>query len=762
VFEILPRPVEEHGSRRMENQREGNPMLQRCYYLVLLAFLLSSIWFTSLTFSQSPDNMPVGRGGTQPTGVVPAVRYTPMLGAPISAAPGGPGSVEVVQAVAQKKDDFPQLPQPKKLPPKGDPANVAIELIEFRDVTLAEAMRALSLQTGVRIVPSAKAGIEKVSVYLPNATAAQAIAEVARANGLVFRKDPESGIFRIFTTKENQRDLSSFREDQTRVYTLLYPNALNVAQAIKDLFGPRVQVGYGAIVDGLTYNDLNQRLSRFQLFNSLSLGLGTGSGGGGFSGIGGGLGGGGLGGFGGGLGGGGLGGGGLGGGGMGGIGAGGYGGFGTPIGGNIQNQQQFQAQLGLPGNDPAKRHPSFTPDEFQDLEDILASKDGPEKQTKILELLRRQPNIIYVTVIKANNQLVVRTSDPSVITQIDALVAQLDIPTPAVLLEVKVLSVNLSDDFTSTFDMQFTDGALVAGSFTTANLLPPFADQLPPNQRRYATIAPGPLGTAPPNTGMFQIVSANFRARLQLLEDKGRVTTLSTPLLMTANNEVSQIFTGAQIPVTIGFTPATTAVTTATPVTTVGTPITILQQIGLSLYITPNINADRTVTLRMTQENSSVIKGGATIPLVSADGTTINQVPVDTVQQQTLTGTFIAKDGLTMAIGGLIQETVSDKRTEVPVLGRVPGLGVFFRSQETIRSRSEIIVLIRPYVLNTAYEAAGATRCILDATSIHPNVQRGDLTGMGTFLPGEVLIPNPPVTNFQRLFRVHMVQPKDY
>src|SRR5208283_3752779 len=127
-------------------------------------------------------------------------------------------------------------------------------------------------------------------------------------------------------------------------------------------------------------------------------------------------------------------------------------------------------------------------------------------------------------------------------------------------------------------------------------------------------------GTAPPNTGMFQIVSANFRAQLQILEEKNRVTTLSTPLLMTANNEVSQIFTGVQTPVTIGYTPSTTAVTTTTPVTTVGTPITILQQVGLSLYITANINADRTVTLRMTQENSSVNKNGATIPLPSADG----------------------------------------------------------------------------------------------------------------------------------------------
>jgi general secretion pathway protein D len=733
-------------------------------------------------WAQTPDPITPSNGTPQQGGDRPAARF----GAPSSSAdpaqdyvavmpPGPPFTVSSDRVIparlaSQQKDKEFQLPPPQ---PAAMPDAGRIGLIEFRDLSLGEAMRVLSQQTGLKIVPSEKASKEKINIYLVNATGEQAIAETARANGLVWRKDLQSGIYRIFTPKENARDLSSFREEQTRVYTLLYPNALNVAQAIKDLFGPRVQLGYGAIVDGLTYNDLNQRLSRFQLFNSLSLGIGTGSTGGGFGGgiggFGGGIGSSGIGGFGGGGIGGGIGSSGIGGfggggfgGGMGGIGGGGYGGFGTPVGGGILNQQQFQAQLGLLPSDPTKRNASFTPDEFQELEDIFTSKDDPERQKKIIEFLRRQPATIYVSVIKSNNQLVLRTSDPSVVTQVDDLVKQLDIPTPAVLLEVKVLSINLSDDFTSTFNMQFTDGALIAGSFTTANLLPPFADALPPAVRRFNTIAPGPLGTAPPNTGMFQIVSANFRAQLQLLEDKGRVTTMSTPLLMTANNEVSQIFTGVQTPVTIGYSPSVTAVTTTTPVTTVGTPITILQQVGLTLLVTPNINADRTVTLRMTMENSSVIPNGANIPLLNATGTGVTQVPVDTIQQQTLTGTFIAKDGMTMAIGGLIQETVSDQRNEVPVLGRVPYLGVFFRTQETIRSRNEIIVLIRPYVLNTAPESAAASRCLLDAISIHPNLQAGNLSSLGTFLPSEVLVPNPPVTDLQRMFRVHMAQPKDY
>src|SRR5262249_47863924 len=152
---------------------------------------------------------------------------------------------------------------------------------------------------------------------------------------------------------------------------------------------------------------------------------------------------------------------------------------------------------------------------------------------------------------------------------------------------------------------------------------------------------------------LFQVVSANFRARLQVLETKNRVTELATPLLMTANNEVSRIFTGQQVPITVGFNPPQIVATGLAATTTVaGTPQTLLQDVGTTLLITPNINADRTVTLRILQENSTVVPGGATIPVADATGT-INQVPIDTVRRETVSGTVVAKDGLALAIGGL-------------------------------------------------------------------------------------------------------------
>jgi len=260
---------------------------------------------------------------------------------------------------------------------------------------------------------------------------------------------------------------------------------------------------------------------------------------------------------------------------------------------------------------------------------------------------------------------------------------------------------------------------------------------------------------------MFQVVSNNFRARLQVLEDRNRVTELATPILMTSNNEVSQIFSGQQVPITVGFTPSTAVANgIGTGVVAQATPITTLQNIGTSLLITPNINADRTVTIRLLQENSRVVPNGANIPIPNSTGAGVTQVPIDVVARQNFTGTVVASDGCTIAVGGLIDEGVSDNRSQVPILGRIPYLGIFFRRQTTQRFRRELVIMIRPFVLTTPCESRDASHALVERLSIHP--AGPEPSSLGTFTPIEVLRPNPPVDRLQQLLRVHTILPKDY
>lgn len=681
-------------------------------------------------------------GLPQPRVLPPPIQANPpILGAP---ARGGNGAPEAIAAGR---------------------AEVPLKLVEFRELPLIEAMRLFSEQTGMNIVPSAEASKVVVSLYLRDVRPSAALDAMVKAYGLYIHRESDSSILRIYTTKEYQRDIRSFRDEQTQVFTLLYPNPVQVAMALQSVFGDRVMMNLNAN-DFIDLQDLYQRFNRFDLVDGRSLGLGTYQGNGNFGNVGGV----GVGGFGGGVGGGGYGGlgggglGGFGGGGLGGFGGGGLGGFGGGFGGFGGGYGGYggfnQNALGRNQQNTSpeqQRLTDLTPDEIQALEEAREGSTSTNEQV-LADFMRRRSATIYVSVIRRNNQVIVRTGDSASMRQIEELICRLDVPTPLVLLEVKVMTVNLEDGFRSTFDYQFSDGSGVAGGFTTGNILPPASDALADPARYFASIAPG--GSVL-NQGdlTFQYVNSSFRYRMQLLENKNRITVVSSPLLLTANNEVSRIFIGETLPFTIGFT-APAIVTGGVNTNTVGSaPITELRDVGQSLLITPNINADRTVTLRIVQENSRKVTNGANIPVQQGDGQ-IENLPVDTVARSTVSGTIVGKDGLAVVVGGLIEEGVDDLREEVPVVGKIPVLGFFFRRQETGRHRRETIIMIRPYVFNTPQESAHLSKNLVEELSVHPNAYDGRGT-LGTYAPYEVSRPDPPADDLHDvIWRFHSVQPK--
>jgi len=116
---------------------------------------------------------------------------------------------------------------------------------------------------------------------------------------------------------------------------------------------------------------------------------------------------------------------------------------------------------------------------------------------------------------------------------------------------------------------------------------------------------------------------------------------------------------------------------------------------------------------------------------------------------------------MTLALGGLIDESVADTRQSVPVLGKLPVIGIMFRDQMTGRMRTELVMMIRPYIFNTPAEATCPSEWLIDEHSLHPNAPTGRGT-LGTFSPHEVVRPNPPNTPLETIFRFHSVEPKDF
>ena len=624
------------------------------------------------------------------------------------------------------------------------------ELFEFRDLPLSEALRLFSEQTGLNAVASREAGEQRVSLYLRKVTPTAAIQALAKANNLWTRLDVDSGVLHVSTTEEYDRDLATFRDEQTEVFTLLYPNPTDVARTIQSVFGDRVRMTLDEGMWDNQFMDLMQRFQRFDLVDERSEGLGL------FGtetrGAAGGIGRGGMG---------------MGRGGMG-MGTSGLG-FGRSRGQGFARDVMAETMRRETRELPRlERFQELSAEEIAVLERYYAEQDEELDRARLEELLRRRRAIIYVAVIQRNNQVIVRTSDERTMEQITELICRLDVPTPLVLLEVKILSVALGDGFNSVFDYQFSDATTVAGGFTTGNILPPPSDNpariVPPRTRRDSPLSPETSSAwnnvASSEDLTFQFVNDHFRFRMQLLESKNRVTTLATPLLLTANNEVSRIFIGQTEPFTIGFESPQIVATGVTQTNISGTPITELRDVGQLLMITPSINADRTVTLRIAQQQSRKNQAGATIPVLDAEGR-VQQVNVDTIGRQTATGTIVAKDGLTVALGGLIEEEVSDVRAEVPVIGKLPVVGFFFRRQSTVRARRETVIMVRPYVFNTPPESAALSEMLVRDLSVHPSVCDGQPT-LGSHAPWEAVRPDPPYNELENTFRFHSVRPRRY
>lgn len=603
--------------------------------------------------------------------------------------------------------------------------DLSISDLEFKEATVQDAFRIISETTDVNIVVTSEAGKKIVSVYLKDTTVKKAIDSICRTTGLWYRFNEKTDTYIVMTTDEYRKDIIVFREDIIEVFTLRFQNVTAAARIIQDIYLNRIQ--YSQTID----------IDPFQLR-------------GGFGGSGGGLGGGQ---FGGGQFGGGFGGGQLGGGGFGGsqFGGGGFGG-GRLSGGRGINRRAtgsgssrgrgsfrsggvgggFGGSGFSEGNLDLDESANLSPERLAAL-DRLRGGGGRISEEDVSGLVQRDKAIIYLSTNHLHNQLLVRTTDKEAMEHIRQLIQDLDKPVPQVLLEMKILDVTIGDSFRSVLDLSY--------SSETTSVGPPTIQ--PRNPLSPATPGNGPdvslgLGNfllAPGNTGVFQVMSNQILSRLQLLETEDKVNILATPMLLASNNTPARLFIGEERVLVTGVNSDVLATQGGGGVVTV-TPETETRDIGNTLLIIPSVNSDRTVTLRIQQDSSSVSPNSGRVPVSGSSGV-LSEVAVDTVDTANIQATVIASDGLTVAVGGMIRTTSSDSEERVPVLSSIPVLGQLFRRDIRDFRRSELVLLITPHVFKTPEEAQGNTEDRVDDLVQKPNA-------LDQYLKSRQTIPDRP------------------
>lgn len=184
----------------------------------------------------------------------------------------------------------------------------------------------------------------------------------------------------------------------------------------------------------------------------------------------------------------------------------------------------------------------------------------------------------------------------------------------------------------------------------------------------------------------------SFVALIEALESDGNTNIMGTPVLVTLDNEEAEIKVGQEVPFVTGQYTDTgsTSNTSVNPFQTIQR-----EQVGLSLKLTPQINEGNAVLLKIQQEISDLQSSSQAVDLITSN--------------RTINTSVIVEDGGTLVLGGLIQDTIRESQQRVPLLGRIPLVGALFRSDTTQKTKTNLMVFIRPTILRDDVQAAFET-----------------------------------------------------
>jgi general secretion pathway protein D len=184
--------------------------------------------------------------------------------------------------------------------------------------------------------------------------------------------------------------------------------------------------------------------------------------------------------------------------------------------------------------------------------------------------------------------------------------------------------------------------------------------------------------------GGVRILNLGLLARA--LETDNNANILSTPTLLTLDNEEAKIVVGQNVPFITGQYAVSGAATTPSPFQTIER-----KDVGLTLKIRPQISEGGVVRLQIYQEVSSISDTG------NAAGVITNKRSIES--------TVLVDDGQIIVLGGLIQDSVGGGVSKVPVLGSIPLVGGLFRYNTHSRTKTNLMVFLRPTILRDAQRA---------------------------------------------------------
>ena len=307
-------------------------------------------------------------------------------------------------------------------------------------------------------------------------------------------------------------------------------------------------------------------------------------------------------------------------------------------------------------------------------------------------------SLVDIQADESTNALVI-TAPPDLIRSLRSVIAQLDVRRAQVLVEAVIAEI--SAEKTAELGVQWVaDGNSVigftnlgSGNASLANIIG-LAAALDTESTTTATAVavdriPQGLHMA---VGDFS-GDNRFGALISALAKDADTNVLSTPTVVTLDNEEAEIIVGQNVPFVTGNYTTSTGSSAAS---SVGNPFQTIQRddVGIKLKVKPQINEGNAVKLEIAQEVSSVVPSAN----AATQGPTTNKRSIKTK--------VLVEDGQVLVLGGLIDENLNENAQKVPFLGDIPLLGNLFRYRGTTKLKRNLMVFLHPVILRDSAQGA--------------------------------------------------------
>jgi general secretion pathway protein D len=313
---------------------------------------------------------------------------------------------------------------------------------------------------------------------------------------------------------------------------------------------------------------------------------------------------------------------------------------------------------------------------------------GPQKKLPFVS------EDVKVTADKATNSLIIMAGKEDYLV-LDEIIKKLDVPRSMVYIECLIMEVNINKEFN--LGVQWQAGGSTTIDNKDAAFGGGFKPEVPIISSPTTVTLPSPSGFS---LGIFSevitiggITFPNLAAIVNAYKKDKDVHFLSTPQILTTDNEEASITVGKNVPFQTR-SAADSGVETYSSYE--------YKDVGITLKITPQISHDRLVRLYINTESTKLDEQATT----SSDRPTTLKRTVDT--------TVIVKDTNTVVIGGLIDDSFSETRYSVPCLGDIPLLGYLFKTTARGGDKTNLYVFITPHVVENPAEA----KAILDSKKV--------------------------------------------